>query len=163
MTPDGSAGNGSGQPQNIATAITEVSERLSLLVREEIELAKTEVTEKVTKLIKGAVVGIAAGIFVVTALIFALHGLSWFAWDMLPVSGGKVWLGYFIVAAGLLLLGALAGWIAARAVRSGSPPTPAMAIDEARKIKDTVSSHETIGTGADVGEGSIVAPPEGSR
>ena len=162
MTPDGTAGNGSGQPQNIATAITDVSERLSVLVREEIELAKTEVTEKVTRLIKGAVVGMAAGIFVVTALIFGLHGLSWFAWDMLA-SGGQVWLGYFIVAGGLLLLGALAGFIAARALRSGSPPTPAMAIDEARKIKETVSSPETIGTASNVGGPSMVVPPEGSR
>jgi uncharacterized membrane protein YqjE len=135
MTPDGSAGNGSGQPQNIATAITEVSERLSVLVREEIELAKTEVTEKVTKLIKGAVVGMAAGIFVVAALLLILHGLSWLTWDLLPVSGSKFYLGFFIVAAVLLVLGAFAGWIAARAVRSGTPPTPAMAIDEARKIR----------------------------
>jgi hypothetical protein len=163
MTPDETGGNGSGQPQNIATAITDVSERLSVLVREEIELAKTEVSEKFTKLIKGAVVGMAAGIFVVTALLFALHGLSWFAWDMLPVSGGKVWLGYFMVAAALLVLGALAGWIAARAVRSGSPPMPAMAIDEARKIKETVSSHEAIGTGSNAGGPAIVVPPEGSR
>ena len=35
-------------------------------VREEIELAKTEVTEKVTYLAKGSVVGIAAGVFVVS-------------------------------------------------------------------------------------------------
>jgi H+/Cl- antiporter ClcA len=164
MTPDEIGGNGSGQPQNIATAITDVSERLSVLVREEIELAKTEVSEKVTKLIKGAVVGIAAGIFVVTALLFVLEGLAWLAWDKLPFTGSSEFFwGFFVVAAGLLLLGALAGWIAARAVRSGSPPTPAMAIDEARKIKETVSSHETIGTGPNVGGGPIVVPPEGSR
>ena len=35
--------------QNIAQAIQEVSERASMLVREEIELAKVEVTEKITK------------------------------------------------------------------------------------------------------------------
>ena len=39
--------------QNIAQAIQEVSERATLLVREEIELAKAEVTEKVTKLDQG--------------------------------------------------------------------------------------------------------------
>jgi uncharacterized membrane protein YqjE len=163
MTPDGSAGNGSGQPQNIATAITEVSERLSVLVREEIELAKTEVTEKVTKLIKGAIVGMAAGIFVVAALLVGLHGFAWLAWWGLPVAKDQYFWGFFVVAGVLLVLGALAGWIAARAVRSGSPPTPAMAIDEARKIKETVSSHETIGTGPNVGGGPIVVPPEGSR
>ena len=47
----------------LGQAIQDVTEKVSLLVREEIELAKTEVTEKVTKLLKGAVVGIAAGIF----------------------------------------------------------------------------------------------------
>jgi uncharacterized membrane protein YqjE len=163
MTPDGSAGNGSGQPQNIATAITEVSERLSVLVREEIELAKTEVTEKVTKLIKGAVVGMAAGIFVVAALLVSLHGFAWLAWWGLPVARDQYFWGFFVVAAVLLLLGALAGWIAARAVRSGSPPTPVMAIDEARKIKETVSSPERIGTASNVGGPSLVVPPEGSR
>jgi uncharacterized membrane protein YqjE len=137
MTPDHN-----GQPQNVVTAITEVSDHFAVLVREEIELAKAEMTEKLTKLFKGAVVGLAAGIFVVTALLFLLHGLAWFAWDMLPVSGGKVWLGYFIVAAVLVVLGALAGWFAAKAVRSGAPPTPAMAIDEARKIRQTVSASE---------------------
>lgn len=162
MSADLTPGNGSGQPQNIATAITDVSERVTLLIREEIALAKAEVSEKVTKLIKGAVVGVAAGIFVVTALLFALHGLAWFTWDMLPVSGGKVWLGYFIVGGALLLLGVLAGFIAAKAVRAGAPPTPAMAIDEARKIKDTVSSPETIGMQANVGGPSMVVPPEGS-
>ena len=45
-----------GAPQNIATAITEVSERATLLIHEEIELAKAEVTEKTTKLARGAVV-----------------------------------------------------------------------------------------------------------
>jgi hypothetical protein len=163
MSPDDSGGNGSGQPQNIATAITDVSERMTVLVREEIELAKTEVTEKVTKLIKGAVVGLAAGIFVVTALMFILQGLAWLAWWGLPVATDQVFWGFFAVAVGLLLVGALAGWIAARAVRSGSPPTPVMAIDEARKIKDTVSSPETIGTESNVGGPSIVVPPEGSR
>jgi hypothetical protein len=41
-----------------------------------------------------------------------------------------------------LLLAALAGFLAFRALRSGAPPTPAMAIDEARKIREAVSSSE---------------------
>ena len=125
--------------QNIAQAIQEVSERASLLVREEIELAKVEVTEKVTKLIKGAVVGIAAGIFVVFALIYLLHGFAWLTWYELFPDEQFFW-GFFVVAAVLLLLGALAGYIAARALKSGSPPVPAMAIDEAKRIRETVQS-----------------------
>jgi uncharacterized membrane protein YqjE len=125
--------------QNIAQAIQEVSERAQLLVREEIELAKAEVTEKVTKLVKGAVVGIAAGIFAVFGLIYLLHGVAWLAWYELFPDWQFFW-GFFVVAAVLFLLGALAGFIAARAFKSGAPPTPQLAIDEAKRIKETVQS-----------------------
>ena len=40
-------------------------------------------TEKVTKLIKGAVFGIVAGVFAVFALIYLLHALSWGLWDLI--------------------------------------------------------------------------------
>ena len=125
--------------QNIAQAIQEVSERASLLVREEIELAKVEVTEKITKLIKGAVVGIVAGIFAVFGLVFLLHGLAWLAWFELFPDWQFFW-GFFVVAAVLFLLGALAGYIASRALKSGAPPVPVMAIDEAKRIRETVQS-----------------------
>jgi uncharacterized membrane protein YqjE len=125
--------------QNIAQAIQEVSDRASMLVREEIELARVEVTEKVTKLVKGAIVGIAAGIFAVFGLIYLLHGFAWLAWYELFPDEQFFW-GFFVVAAVLFLVGALAGYIAARAVKSGAPPTPQLAIDEAKLIKETVQS-----------------------
>ena len=125
--------------QNIAQAIQEVSERAQLLVREEIELAKTEISEKLSRLVKGMVVGLAAGIFVVCGLMFVLHGLAWLAWFELFPDQQYFW-GFFVVAAVLFLLGALAGFLAARAFRRGAPPTPAMAIDEAKRIKETVQS-----------------------
>jgi uncharacterized membrane protein YqjE len=127
-------------PQNIATAITEVSERATLLVREEIELAKAEVTEKATKLIKGAVVGVAAGVFVLMALVMALFGGAWLLYYYLPGNDFTYFWGFFAMAVILLLLGAIAGLLAAKAVKKGSPPVPNMAIDEARKIRETVSS-----------------------
>ncbi|MCW2954782.1 MAG: hypothetical protein JWQ48_3952 [Conexibacter sp.] len=123
---------------SIARAITEVSERASLLVREEIELAKAEVSEKVTKLVKGIVVGAAAGIFVVVGLLFLLDAAAWGVWRAINW-GSNYWVGFLIVAVALFVLGALAGMLAYRAVRSGAPPVPTMAIDEARKIRETVS------------------------
>ncbi|MEA2396225.1 MAG: hypothetical protein QOJ82_4116 [Solirubrobacteraceae bacterium] len=125
---------------NIAQAIQEVSERGQLLVREEIELAKAEVTAKVSRLLKGAVVGIAAGIFAVFGLVFLLHGLAWLAWFELFGSTNQYFWGFLVVAGVLFLLGALAGFVAAKALKAGSPPTPAMAIDEAKRIRETVSS-----------------------
>jgi uncharacterized membrane protein YqjE len=125
--------------QNIAQAIQEVSERAQLLVREEIELAKAEISEKLSRLIKGIVVGITAGIFVVCGLLFVLHGLAWLAWFELFPDQQYFW-GFFVVAAVLFLFGALAGFLAARAFKRGAPPTPVMAIDEAKRIRETVQS-----------------------
>jgi uncharacterized membrane protein YqjE len=127
-------------PKNIAAAITEVSERATLLVREEIELAKVEVSEKATKLIKGAIVGVAAGVFVLMAVIFALIGFAWLLYYALPGNDFTYFWGFFAMAVILLVLGAIAGLLAAKAVKKGSPPVPNMAIEEARKIRETVSS-----------------------
>jgi uncharacterized membrane protein YqjE len=123
----------------LGQAIQDVSEKMSLLVREEIELAKTEVTEKVTKLVKGAAVGIAAGIFAVFGLVYLGHAVAWLIWDLI---GGTrdFWLGFIIVAVILFLLGGLAGFLAARFFKSGAPPAPQMAIEEAKLIKETVTS-----------------------
>jgi uncharacterized membrane protein YqjE len=126
--------------QNIATAIAEVSERATLLVREEIELAKAEVAEKASKLIKGAIVGAAAGIFVVMALVFALVGCAWLLYYYLPGNAYTYFWGFFAMAVILLLIGVFAGLVAARAVKKSAPPVPNMAIEEARKIRETVSS-----------------------
>jgi len=128
------------QDSSIGHAITEISERASLLVREEIELAKAEMSQKLTRLARGAAVGAAAGVFVVTGLLFLLHAA---AWGIYPIFGGtNYWAGFLIVAVALFLLGALAGAIAYRAVRKGTPPAPVMAIDEAKKIRETVTGSE---------------------
>ncbi|HUA75422.1 MAG TPA: phage holin family protein [Solirubrobacteraceae bacterium] len=155
-TPPG-GGEGSQAPHNIAAAIAEVSERATVLVREEIELAKAEVTEKATKLVKGAIVGIAAGIFFAMALIFALVGCAWLLYYYLPGNEFTYFWGFFAMAVILLLLGALAGLLAAKAVKKGSPPVPAMAIEEAQKIKETVSQGSAA-DGAPAGAGAPVAP-----
>lgn len=126
-------------PQSIAAAISEVSERATLLVREEIELAKTEVTEKVGKLAKGAVVAVAAGIFLVTALFFVLIGFAFLLYYYLPGNDYTFFWGFFAMAAILVVLGLIAGLIAAKVVKKSSPPVPSMAIEEAQKIRETVS------------------------
>jgi len=129
-------------PQNIATAIAEVSERATLLIHEEIELAKAEIAEKTGELMRGAVVAAAAGIFLVMALIFALVGCAWLLYYYLPGNAFTYFWGFFAMAVILLLLGIAAGGIAAKVVKKAAPPVPSMAIDEARKIRETVSATE---------------------
>ncbi|MGA8363956.1 MAG: phage holin family protein, partial [Solirubrobacteraceae bacterium] len=163
----GTGGQGSGGagaprgdiPKGIANAITEISERATLLVREEIELAKAEVAEKATKLAKGAVIGIAAGIFFVTALFFVLIGCAWLLYYYLPIGNQFTYFwGFFAMAVILVIFGLIAGLVAARAVKRGAPPTPDMAIEEARLIRDTVSSSGAPdGSGAAPGPGAATA------
>jgi hypothetical protein len=129
-----------GSPDAISAALSDVSARVQTLVQQEIELAKAEITAKVRKLVQGAVIAAAAATFVVGALILFLHGLAWLAYWALPFPGGTVFWGFFVVAAILLLLAALAGFLASRAFKKMSPPAPTLAIDEAKRIKETVTS-----------------------
>lgn len=136
----GAGGPRTDGPQNIATAITDVSERVAVLVREEVELAKAEVTEKVSKLARGAIVAVAAGVFVVTALFFVLIGCAWLLYYYLPVNDFAYFWGFFAMALILLVLGALAGLLAAKVVKKSAPPVPTMAIEEAHLIRQTMSA-----------------------
>jgi hypothetical protein len=129
-----------GDDTKIGQAIQEITERAQILIHEEIELAKAEMTAKASELAKGAGVGVAAGIFVVVALMFVLIGFAWLAWYALFSPATTYFWGFFIVAGVLFLLGALAGFLASRAFKRGSPPTPELAIDEARRIRETVTS-----------------------
>jgi predicted Na+-dependent transporter len=82
-------------------------------------------------------------VFVAIAMLFVLIGLAWLAWFELFPANQFFW-GFFVVAGLLLVLGVLAGWLAARALRRGSPPSPTMAIDEARKIREAVGPREDV-------------------
>jgi uncharacterized membrane protein YqjE len=122
----------------VAAAIQEISERAATLVREEIELAKAEVSEKVNKLIKAAVVGTAAGIFAIFGLAVVLHGFAWLLYELVFPANAIYW-GFFVVAGALFVLAGLAAYLAARWFKGGAPPTPEMAIDEAQRIRETLS------------------------
>ncbi|CAA9499558.1 MAG: hypothetical protein AVDCRST_MAG67-1844 [uncultured Solirubrobacteraceae bacterium] len=123
---------------DLAQTVQDISERVTLLVHEEIELAKAEVTGKVTKLLRGIVVGLAAGLFVVVGLLFLLHGMAWLAWYALPIGDDSIFWGFFLVAGLLFLLGGIAGYLAAKFFKDSTPPVPEMAIDEAGKIRKTL-------------------------
>src|SRR5215203_5963833 len=128
------------QPSSeLARAIQDVTERTQLLVREEVALAKAEMTEKVTKLIKGAAFGIVAGVFALLALIYLLHALSWGIWDILD-DGDNFWLGFLITGVLILIIGLIAGLLAMRLIKKGTPPAPQMAIEEGKLIKATLTA-----------------------
>jgi uncharacterized membrane protein YqjE len=128
------AENGAKVPEDMSVGelVFEVSDRASVLIREEIELAKTEVTEKVNRLLRASVAGLAAGIFALAALFLIMHGIAWLLNDLVF---DNFWAGFFVEAAVFLLIGAGAGLFAWRAFKRGAPPVPEMAIEEAKEIK----------------------------
>jgi uncharacterized BrkB/YihY/UPF0761 family membrane protein len=128
-----------GQQQNFATAVTEVSERVSVLVREEIELAKAEVRTKGLSILRGTVAIGAGAVFGIFALIFGLEAIAWGLNAIFVDGAGSLWIGFAIVFVVLLLLALLAFLFAWRKLRVG-PPAPTMAIEEAKRIRETVSA-----------------------
>jgi uncharacterized membrane protein YqjE len=121
------------EDRRVGELVAEVSERASTLVREEIELAKTEISEKVTKIVRGSVVGAVAGVFAFLALILIMHGIAWLLDDLF--FEGDIWAGFFIEAAIFLLAAAGAGFFAYRSLLAGAPPTPDAAIEEAKRTR----------------------------
>jgi uncharacterized membrane protein YqjE len=139
--------------KSLGDVVADVSEKASQLVREEIELAKTEVKEKVSKLTKGAVVGAAAGVFAIFGVTMLFHTLAWFLTDLLDSSP---WVGFGIVTLLLFILAAIAGLIAARLFKRGAPPTPQLAIEEAKRTKAELDAQkiqrDQVGRGLERGE-----------
>ncbi len=124
----------------IGEIVADVSEKASLLIREEIELAKAEMEQKVKQIARGAIAGAVAGFLSLLGLIFLFHTAAWalvsaFDWN-------SIWPGFLIVTVGLFLLAALGGLLALRSFQAGTPPMPEKAIEEAKLIREAVEHPE---------------------
>ncbi|MDQ3644342.1 MAG: phage holin family protein [Actinomycetota bacterium] len=126
---------GNGTEKSLGEIVQEVSEKASLLVREEIELAKAEVTDKAKVLAKGAGVAAAAGVFLIFAVVMLLNTLAWFINDLIDTQ--VVWPGFLIVTLMLIAAGVGAGVLAKRWLSTGAP-TPDLAIEEAKITRQTL-------------------------
>jgi protein-S-isoprenylcysteine O-methyltransferase Ste14 len=126
--------NGDADKQ-LGEIVAEVTAKASLLVKEEIELAKAEVAQKTKRLGIGAGLGAVAGVFLIFFLIFFLHMLALGFADWFDL---KVWVGYAIVCVLLLVFAGILGLLAMRLFKKASPPTPQMAIDEAKKTRAAI-------------------------
>jgi uncharacterized membrane protein YqjE len=135
------SGPGPGDNRSVGELVFDVSERVSTLVREEIELAKAEISEKAGKLLRGSVVGIAAGIFAFLGLILLMHSIAWLLNDLF--FGDNFWLGFLIEAVLFFVVAAIAGLVAFKSVQAGAPPTPDLAVEEGKRIRQTLQSSTT--------------------
>jgi uncharacterized membrane protein YqjE len=116
-----------GERAGLGRAVKEVSERVSAIVRLELQLASLELKRKIGAL--GVGIGLAAGAFV-----FAVFGLG-FLFATVAAALATVlatWAALLIVTVVLLVVGAVLGLLALRAIRRGTPPVPQQAIREAK-------------------------------
>ncbi|MDP9190009.1 MAG: phage holin family protein [Actinomycetota bacterium] len=138
--PDEQVTDGGHPPEEMTVGelVFEISDRATVLVREEIELAKTEVTEKLNRLLQGGVTAIVAGVFVLAALAMIMHGIAWLLNDLFFED--NVWAGFLVEAAIFLVLAGVGGLYAYKTFQKASPPVPEMAIEEAKEIKTAFES-----------------------
>jgi len=73
-------------------------------------------------------------VFLVFGVTVFFHGLAWFLDDVFNWED-NIWAGFAVVTALLFLLAILAGFVAFRLFKKGAPPTPDLAIEEARRTR----------------------------
>jgi positive regulator of sigma E activity len=113
-----------------------VKNRTQSLVQLNLELAKLEGKQKATAVgIAGGLAAV-AGVLLVYAIGFIFAAVAAGLSEAL-----SLWLSLLIVAVVLLLLAALAGFLAMRFARKASPPQPVQAIEEAARTVETLQSH----------------------
>ena len=125
--PPGPAGGGpSGEPTT-AELIKGIAEDAQTLVRQEILLARQQVTEGAAAYAKAAALLAPAG-------VLALYLLGFLLFTIAVAIGGPDWLGFAIVTVVLLVVVAVLGLLGMRRLR-GVKLTPEMAKEE---LKETV-------------------------
>ena len=134
MSSNGSHPPGSAE-KSLGEIVGEVSEKASMLVREEIELAKAEVTQKVSKIAKGAGFFIGAAVLLFF-MVFAL--IEFLGWGISDWTGLNIWVSFGIVTGAMLVLAGLLAMLGIRSVKRGSPPVPELAIEEAKKTRAAI-------------------------
>ncbi|MBV8219790.1 MAG: phage holin family protein, partial [Solirubrobacterales bacterium] len=101
--------------ENLVQAVTEVSDRVSTLVRDEIDLAKAEVTQKAMSLARGTVAVLAGAVFGVFAIVMGLEAAAWALNAILVPGAGSIWEGFLIVFGVLAVFAVTAFMLAWRA------------------------------------------------
>lgn len=121
--------------QSVAELVTNASEQVSRLVRDEMQLARSELVEK------GRHAGMGAGMFGGAGLV-VLYGLG--ALILAAIFGLDValplWLSALLIGVALLLVAGLMALIGRRQVKRAMPPVPAAASRSLRKDMDVVTT-----------------------
>ncbi|QDO89958.1 phage holin family protein [Ornithinimicrobium ciconiae] len=122
--------------RTIGQLVSDATNDLSTLVRGEIELAKTEVTDGVTKLGKGAVFFAIAGVLALYMLGLLLLAAAW----GIGALGLAMWASLLIVSGVLLLIIAGLGAAGYFLYIKKAQPKPVRAIENAQQTVTTLKA-----------------------
>jgi len=141
----------------LAAAIQRVTADTRGLVQDQVELAKVELQQKAAVFGRGTVIAIAAGVFLVGALLLIIEGASWLAWYLLFPGQTFFW-GFFLIAFLLIICAVIAGLVAAKLLKKAKAPIPDQAIAAVRQTQETISEEAHL-MGEQVRE-AVVLPEE---
>jgi uncharacterized membrane protein YqjE len=107
--------------------VKQLTEQVSVLVRDELKLAQVEMTRK------GKQAGVGIGLFGGSGLV-ALYGMGCLiACAIIAISGAvAAWLAALIVGAALLAVAAVAALIGKGRLQEATPPVPEQAVDSVK-------------------------------
>ena len=119
--------------ESVGQLLSDLTQQVSRLVRDEVQLAKIDLTEK------GKKAGLGLGAFSIAGLLafFALGALVTTAIAALS-QAVDVWLAALVVAVVLLALAAVAALVGKKEVQQATPPVPQAAVDGVKKDVDAV-------------------------
>jgi hypothetical protein len=114
--------------QSLGDLLSRIGDDSSLLIRQELQLAKAEMTEK------AAAAGVGAGLGVVAlALLLGALGAGITASIAALSYVVPLWAAALITLGGLVVLAALLGLVAALRLKSAMPPVPKQAIQTGKE------------------------------
>ena len=119
----------------LGAAAKAVSERISSIIRLEIQLAVSELKRKVVALGLGIGLLLGAGIFLLFMLGFLFATIAAALATVL-----STWLALLIVTGILLVVAGILGFIGITMVSKGSPPVPEQAIEEAKLTTEALKN-----------------------
>lgn len=121
--------------RGLGAAVRAVSDRISAIVRLELQLAASELKRKVIALGLGIGLLVGAGLFAFFGLAFLLAAAAAAIALALPW-----WASLLIVGGGLFLLTGMLAFAGITALAKGSPPVPEQAIEEAKLTTEALKS-----------------------
>jgi uncharacterized membrane protein YqjE len=122
-----------GAMDRIQELVARLTDEFRTLIRLEIELIQTEMTDKVKSAARALAYAAIAGVFAFFAVFGLLIALIWGLGEFMPIWGAAL-----IVTALFLLLAALVGFIAYRRAKRAVPVFPDEAVDAVRTMPEEI-------------------------